>query len=200
MDSKYGEFVIVPDTFVVAESDAECGELVAAGKQVFVPMAGDLALTLGASGTIPQAGSRALACSIDVLCVQAKSDSGERRFWFAVSSVSIGKWWSGEWTVITSTGRLDGLEVCPRAHPGDGFADLFVMQSGMRLRQRIAARKKMRSGSHLPHPQMRVSKVNSLNSNESALLTIDGVPRGHFCQVEIELKPGFATALVALPA
>lgn len=66
----------------------------------------------------------------------------------------------GAWHVLTNAGFVGRYELAPRAHPGDGAADLFSVDSSMSLRQRVGAARRSRLGAHLPHPALRVRRVH----------------------------------------
>jgi diacylglycerol kinase family enzyme len=50
--------------------------------------------------------------------------------------------------------------VAPRAHPGDGALDL-VDAAHLGLRDRLAARRRLPSGSHVPHPGITARRVQA---------------------------------------
>jgi hypothetical protein len=56
-------------------------------------------------------------------------------------------------TVLVATGQfLEGLDVVPRGHPGDGRAEVQVY--ALRPGERRAMRARLRTGTHLPHPHI----------------------------------------------
>jgi hypothetical protein len=71
-----------------------------------------------------------------------------------VASAIVRQWgWSGPFAVIMNVGWYQNWYLGPRAHPNDGLLDITVGQ--LPLRQRLLARSRATSGSHLPHPLLR---------------------------------------------
>lgn len=186
----------LPDGAVLCNGDAECAEAASAGLS-FIPMAGQLAHSLGASWIPRVTAKNCVILKVDQIMVKATTSDGEIFHFNAISDFTFGNYWHGQYSVVTSTGWSGGVEVCPRAHPGDGVLDHLEVDSAMPLRQRIRARRKMRSGTHLPHPSLRVSRSADFMLAGPRLLTIDGVARGKYAQVECAVQA--ASAQVVLP-
>ena len=60
--------------------------------------------------------------------------------------------------IISNSGIVRGRDVLPRAHPNDGFVDVLEIDEAMTTRQRFSAWRRSKTGSHLPHPQLRASR------------------------------------------
>lgn len=60
--------------------------------------------------------------------------------------------------IISNSGIVRGRDVLPRAHPNDGFVDVLEIDEAITTRQRLFAWRRSRTGSHLPHPQLRASR------------------------------------------
>lgn len=142
-----------PDA-VVGITDREIAEWLAGGRTVIV-RGGTLHSSLGA----PEGHEVSRALSIDLLEIRSVV-SGER-LGVAVSSVLIrrrgrfGLLW-GRVVLASNCGEFDGVSACPRAHPNDGRIDFIEVERTMSLRQRRQAWRKAASGSHLPHPALKV--------------------------------------------
>ena len=121
-------------------------------------------------------------CAVDAIRVVATTPSGEDREFVAFSTVRFGHW-RGELDFVTSSGFDQGLELCPRSHPGDGALDRLQVQPGLKWRERLAIRKRMRSGTHLPHPMLQVSRGASFDFVGKRSLILDSVPRGVYGRV-----------------
>lgn len=121
---------------------------------------GDVHRVLGSpEGTRPDP----VAADIDLLEV-LDTDTG-RLVGRAAAHVMIGGCSSilrGEVVVVCNAGQIHSVELAPRAHPGDGLADVVRIAERMSLRQRLAALRRARTGSHLPHPDIDVSRVASI--------------------------------------
>jgi hypothetical protein len=64
-------------------------------------------------------------------------------------------------TVVVATGQfLRGFDVSPRGHPGDGWCEVQVY--GLPAGQRGAMRARLRSGSHVPHPDITTRRARSV--------------------------------------
>jgi hypothetical protein len=58
--------------------------------------------------------------------------------------------WMGEW------------DVAPRAHPGDGLLD--VLDVRLAFSDRVKARRRLRTGTHVPHPRVAQSRAASAHT------------------------------------
>jgi len=54
---------------------------------------------------------------------------------------------------------LGGWIVAPRAHPGDGYFDL--VEARLSIGDRIKARRRLPTGTHVPHPSIRVRRITA---------------------------------------
>lgn len=197
MNADFERRDVVPDGTIFCNSDAECAEAAASGVP-FIPLVGELAHALGVRSVLISPGQQCVILSIDQIVVTAFSISGEVFYFNGISDLTFGNYWHGEFHVITSTGRTGGREVCPRAHPGDGVLDHLRVDAAMSLRQRLKARRKMRSGTHLPHPSLGVSRLSSITLKGPMLLTLDGVARGKYAQIECSVDPASAQVVVPM--
>lgn len=110
-----------------------------------------------------------------------------------------GSWWRGESWWFSAGGYVNGREVLPRSHPNDGIAEVLHVDTRMSVRQRFDARRRLRWGSHLPHPDLRVSRGKSLTweSTEALPLVIDGTKVGRATRVRIDVVPDARRVTVA---
>lgn len=70
------------------------------------------------------------------------------------------RWWSGR-TVIVMNGDVAGpMRLGPRAHPNDGRLD--VTDGRLPAGQRRTGRRRARSATHLPHPDLAVRRTDHL--------------------------------------
>ena len=78
--------------------------------------------------------------------------------------------------ILSNSGILRNRDVLPRAHPNDGFMDVLEIDPKITLRQRALAWHRSKTGSHLPHPQLRVSRSNDFQwSGRPSRMIADGV-------------------------
>lgn len=121
----------------------------------------------------------------------------------AVNAVVVGRpphrvrWWhrrtvvddaGSGWGAVVANGQfVDDFDVVPRGHPGDGRAELQVY--AVEPAQRAQLRRRLRSGSHLPHPAIRQRPITTvmLAARRGAPVTVDGVDRGRVRSVEVRV-------------
>ena len=91
---------------------------------------------------------------------------------------------------------LGDLDLGPRAHPGDGLLD--VTEGSLALRDRLAARRRARTGSHLPHPGLRTSRSTraELSFPDGVPVHLDGVAVGRRRRCSLHVEPDALTVVV----
>lgn len=196
MSSSFGSRGLVPDDAAVASDDASAAELVIAGVRHVLLEGGDLARALGINTSPPKQGEPCTLCAVDVIDILAISLAGDERRFVAASTVSFGRWGSAL-DFVTSSGFVDGRELCPRSHPGDGVLDRLSVAPGLTFRPRLAIHRRMRSGSHLPHPALNVFRSTEFILHGPRKLTVDGVPRGTFAELQCKVRP--SAMVIAVP-
>ena len=77
-------------------------------------------------------------------------------------------WWSGEIVAAMNTSFIGDWDCAPRSHPNDGKFDLLTVKSEMKPTQRLIASRRLRLGTHLPHPQISVKQLTSFEADCSA--------------------------------
>lgn len=190
----WGQAGTVPDGVVQAGSDS----LVAASWPTGVqPTGGNLWRSLGAPAR-KGIGEDCMILPVDVLRCTVTHGHGESTV-VAVAEIVIGSWFSRcGLTVITNVGVWGDMNIAPRAHPNDGEFDVFSLESRTSARQRIIARKRAVTGSHVPHPSMSVRRATSLTVSRlrSEDLAIDGAVFGPWLSVSVGIAPDFMTVVV----
>lgn len=117
----------------------------------------------------------------------------------AVADVVVGTWWGqGSFRVITNGGLLRGRNVAPRAHPNDGKWDAMTVDPAMSLRDRVAARRRSRTGTHVPHPHIRVEGFSEMVVRREGrqTLVIDGVRIASWDTAVLRVQPDMFTVAV----
>src|SRR5438477_13125352 len=92
--------------------------------------------------------------------------------------------------VVVAVGQFrHGLDVVPRGHPGDGRAELHEYR--IARAQRAPMRRRLATGTHLPHPGIRTSSVRrvELRSPRPFQVEIDGEPAGRVTELLAEVVP-----------
>jgi hypothetical protein len=94
-------------------------------------------------------------------------------------------------TVVVANGQfVDGLDVVPRGHPGDGRLEVQVY--ALRRGERGAMRVRLPQGAHLPHPRIRTAtgrRIEVVARHGTLPLTVDGVARGRASRLTVEVVP-----------
>ena len=144
-----------------------------------------------------------LRVPIDALRVSyVEEGTHEKRCTHAVSWIRIGSWWSrGDLLVCSNSGLVDGVEWFPRAHPNDGFLDGATIESKMPLRQRILARRRIKSGAPYSHPLIcMVRGTRHQWSGPAASLVVDGERIARVTAVDVEVIPDAVTVYIGSPS
>jgi len=100
-------------------------------------------------------------------------------------------------TVVIANGEfLRGHDVVPRGHPGDGRLDVHVY--ALRPRERGPMRRRLGTGTHLPHPRVLVSSGRHVRVRwaRPAPVEIDGAAGPPVAALEARLDPAAARLLV----
>lgn len=143
---------------------------------VLAAVSGDIHRSLGA----PVAERATSAVTLDL--IECRVDGRLYRAAAHVVARRPGRWgwWRGPIVMVMVSGHLGRFEPAPRAHPGDGLLDVIEVSGSMNLRQRVMARRRSRTGSHLPHPDISTTRVRDLRRSfdESLTIFVDGASVG----------------------
>jgi hypothetical protein len=117
---------------------------------------GDLARTMGggAPGRFPGTVTRA---PVDIVRV----DADGRTTWAVAHVVARRSWLRGDVHMAMNAQFFGRYDVAPRSHPNDGRIDVLHVLAKMPLRARLQARKRARTGTHVPHPQITTTQVST---------------------------------------
>jgi hypothetical protein len=183
----WGEVVAPPPGLVDVATDAALVDHLAGDEPAPVRIrGGDLWRSLGGSGGGPDV--RRLP--VDLLRVEADGAT-----WRAVAHVVARRsWWRGPIVAVMNVDRLGDWDVAPRAHPDDGRADVVEVDPAMPIRARWQARRRLPSGSHVPHPQLAVRRIaaDAWTFARPQRLWVDGVERGTVRSLRVVVEPDAA--------
>lgn len=161
----------LPPDGVVVRTDAEARGVVTearrAGEEIppLGLLGGDLCRTVGGRGVEARLRSdQATRLTVDVGAVLVDG----RLQWFVAHLVARRSWWWGPIFAACNAQWLGTWDVAPRAHPGDGR--LEVVEADLGLGDRLAARRRLPSGTHVPHPDIRIRPRTAIQHD---------LPRGH---------------------
>jgi hypothetical protein len=154
---------------------------------------GDLLATVGLDKPRP-AGQR-WRFPVDLALLHAGDGTGaDQEVPFVAHLVARRGLWRGEWAVVMnapllSTRWLGPLRLGPRAHPNDGVLDITV--GALDWRQRVEAARRARTGSHLPHPDLRTVRVSDWHHgfDRPIPVRVDGHPIGSYRTIAVSVIP-----------
>lgn len=106
------------------------------------------------------------------------------------------RWWTGRTLVVMNADVAGRLRLGPRAHPNDGRLD--VTDGRLPAGERRIGRRRARSASHLPHPDLSVRRVEhlSVEHDRAFHVWVDGERVGSSPILEIECLPDAITVVV----
>ncbi len=154
------------------------------------PRSGDLLSTVGLPS--PRSGEDALAYDLDL----AEVVLDEGRTMLMAAHLLIAPSPGRPLVAAMNASWLGQYRVAPRAHPNDGLLD--VVSGTMPWRQWPEARRRARTGTHLPHPGLSVQRVDrwEMTFNRPVPMRIDGVRVGRSRSVRLQIIPD-AVVMVA---
>lgn len=148
---------------------------------------GDLVRTLGGPT------SADLRAADDALHVRADLGAAlidGNLHWFLAHLVARRNWLRGRVLVVANAAFLGEWNVAPRAHPGDGRLDTIEV-TDMSVSDRLKARRRLVSGTHLPHPGINVRRPSAAQYDFERPLPIrlDGRPVGTGRSLSVRVEP-----------
>ena len=173
-------------------------ELEAAARQSRPPrefglIAGDLARTVGASeGRNRLESEEAIRLPLDAMEVWLDGTN----YWGIAHLVARSRFWHGPFTLAMNAEYLGEWRMAPASHPNDGRADLITGR--LSISDRTKAQSRLKSGTHIPHPDISVRRVKSHRFELSGRVpvAIDGEVVGRPRVVEISMHPDFCVGVV----
>ena len=202
----WGRPVDPPADLVVVDTDAElAARLDARRRDPAAPpvaaRAGDLAHTVGVARIAGRPTLNELP--IDLFELRIGDLDGELRTVVGCahavmrSPASRGGWWRGPVVVVMNAEFIGDWDVAPRGHPNDGRVEVFELDASLAVRQRLAARRRVRTATHVPHPLITTRTVRRASWSFEApmAVVVDGVGVGTARRVELEVIADAATVL-----
>jgi len=194
----WGGHGALPADAVTVGSDAEARTVVERARRAGTPvpplglLGGDLCRTLGGTGDAARlASGEALQVPIDLGSVLVDG----RLHWFVAHLVARRRAWRGTAWVAMNAEFLGPWDVAPRSHPNDGRLDTFVVT--LPLGERLKARRRLPSGTHLPHPGIAEARVSAVQWDVGGVdVWLDGEPIGPAHSLSLRLEPDALTCFV----
>jgi hypothetical protein len=141
--------------------------------------------------------------AVDAVNVVVLGPPPDRLRWTARAShvtvrVDGRAWFSGRaTTVVVANGQfLRGTDIVPRGHPGDGWAEVQVYALARRARRGM--RRRLPTGTHVPHPAVRSGRARRVDIEVARPLPVevDGRPQGRKGRLVVTLVPAAIRLLV----
>ena len=98
----------------------------------------------------------------------ANHDNLLRRYFLGHAFIRT-SWFRGKCVGVLNSSFVGHRDWAPRAHPNDGKIDVVELDESMSVRQRLAAYKLMKTGSHLPHPGILYRQLTQYSTDCSNL-------------------------------
>jgi diacylglycerol kinase family enzyme len=190
----WGEAGPPPEGLVVVDGDAAARRVAEAARRAGEPVpplglaGGDLARTLGARGGAARfAGGEVVRAPVDL--GSALVDG--RQHWFVAHLVVRASWWRGRIVAAMNAEFLGAWDVAPRSHPNDGRLDVLDVDAALPLGDRLKARRRLRAGTHVPHPRIGQSRVAAVqvDLDRPTPVWLDGERVGEACRLSIRVEP-----------
>lgn len=188
----WGTVGSVPPNAVFARSDAEANEAISTTRRVGKPIpplclvGGDLARTLGVSNNEARLkAGEGTHVQVDLGAVLADG----RLYWFVAHLVARHSWWRGPIVIAANAAFIGDFNVAPKAHPADGRLD--VIEANPTFADRLKARSRLRSGTHIPHPDIKLRRCTAtqLELDHPTPIRIDGVAHGKAKKLSLRVEP-----------
>jgi YegS C-terminal NAD kinase beta sandwich-like domain len=177
---------VLPPGSPVADSNAALRALVRDGTRVIGVTGGDLCRTLNGSG------SMSMSFPID-LCRLSAPGLDEM---FVAHCVARNGWLHGPLTVVMNAQFIGSWDVAPRSHPNDGVVD--VLEISMGVGDRLKARKRLATGTHVPHPSIAQRRVSAteFHLNRPTKIWLDGEHVTTLTDFTITVEPDALTVVI----
>ncbi|MFM8954990.1 MAG: hypothetical protein ACKOH9_04280 [Actinomycetota bacterium] len=181
----WGQLVERPDRLHVFDDDSSFGSFLSDNRALdwssmnFAILKSEAARDLGLSGARTDS-SQMLRTSFDLIEVQAQV--GDLRITrFLVGQAVLGNgFFRGRTVGVFNVSFHAGRDWAPRAHPNDGKMDVVEFAKDMKFAQRFAAYRKLKTGSHLPHPDVSYHQSTAYEYDDlrATRLTVDSLDLG----------------------
>lgn len=189
----------LPADGAVVRSDAEARVVVEAARRAGRPvpplglLGGDLCRTLGGTGDAARLRSAdAMTFSVDLGAALVDG----RLHWFVAHLVARRSWWRGRAVSVMNAQWLGRWDLGPRSHPDDGLLD--ISDADLSLSQRLAARRRLPLGTHVPHPDIATRRTAAWQTDLRPPLDVwlDGEKLGRARELSVRVEPDALTVVV----
>jgi hypothetical protein len=188
----------LPEDSIIVRSDAEARAVVERARRAGEPvpalglLGGDLCRTVGGAGDEARLRSdEAMRLPVDLGAALIDG----RLHWFVAHLVARKRWWRGRVFAAMNAEYLGQWDVAPRSHPNDGLLDTFDVT--MSVGERLKARPRLATGTHVPHPGIKQRRVAAVQVDVAGLdVWLDGELVGPAQSLSIRVEPDALTCVV----
>jgi hypothetical protein len=192
---QWGSRISTPSRIRHVSSDAEIAQC---SPEDFIAVGGgDIYTTLGSPAFVSDSDECTLL-PMDALQVEILLSDASEKSCTAASCIEVGSLVSplksGRYICVTNGGIVSGRNLAPRAHPNDGRLDIMQIAETMSFRDRLTARKKALTGTHVPHPSIshrQDETFSAKRSGEREKLRVDGVSVANWIEVSVSIVPDY---------
>ena len=187
----WGDRAPKPTDLVYVASDRAAAEVIAKARRANreVPSigltGGDMHRTLGgSSGSGLAAATEATHVIVDIGAALLDG----RLHWFFGHLVARRSWLTGRVLVVANAAFIGPWNIAPRAHPGDGRFE--ILDGDPSRGDRWKARRRLPSGTHIPHPAIRVRRAGAaqFEFERPTPIHLDGHHEGEATTLSIRLE------------
>ena len=170
----WGSTVVRPEDLVICETDAATSQLATDFYLQQKPMPAIAITRSSLSRTLGKEGSNVnsqnmQATPFDLIEVTFVDASMIEQKVLALGYGLLRKsWWRGDIVAAMNTSFIGDWDCAPRSHPNDGKFDLLAVNGEMKSTQRLIASRRLKFGTHLPHPQISMKQLTSFDADCSA--------------------------------
>lgn len=189
----------LPADAVIAHTDAEARAVVETARRANEDpppiglLGGDLCRTLGGTGDARRLRSdAAMTFTVDVGAVLVDG----RLHWFVAHLVARRSWWRGRVVAVMNAEWRGDWDVAPRSHPNDGMLD--IVDGDLPIGDRLQARRRLRTGTHVPHPRIRTERSRAWQADFAPALDVwlDGAKVGRAKDIAVRVEPDALTVVI----
>jgi hypothetical protein len=164
----WGNPVPRPSGLIVVRDDRDLARALSQGRASPIGVGGgDLARTLGVTPTSTDSlTTRPTVNEYPLDLLEVRLDGADEPIIAAAHVVVRSPWSSGHWLrgrilVVMNAEFIGEWDVAPRGHPNDGRVEVFDVAASMSARERLAARRRLPTGTHAPHPKISTRSMRS---------------------------------------
>jgi hypothetical protein len=198
----WGHPVPRPPELVVVRSDVELAEAMSQERGSPIGVGGgDLARTLGVtSASAGTLASRPTVNEYTIDLLEVRLDGAAEPILACAHVVARSPWGGGHWLrgrilVVMNAEFIGDWDIAPRGHPNDGRIEVVDVDASMSTRERLAARRRLPTGTHVPHPSIttRSMKTGSWQFERPLDVIVDGRRVARASRLSIDVLADAAT-------